>query len=79
MNECQISLIPDYYINALGLKFYKSIPRRFKAAPVGWCSWYCYYMGATEADMAKETDALARYLKPYGLEYVQLDARILST
>lgn len=73
-NGSQISLIPDYYINVLGLKYYKPISKRFKTAPVGWCSWYCYYMDATEADMVKETDALAKYLKAYGLEYVQLDA-----
>lgn len=72
--ESKISIIPDYYLKVLGLKYYKPIPKRFKRAPVGWCSWYCYYMGATEADLIKETDVLAQHLKPYGLEYVQLDA-----
>ena len=70
----EISLIPDYYINELGLKYYQPMPKRFKNAPVCWSSWYCYYMGTTEADMVTETDALAKYLKPYGLEYIQLDA-----
>ncbi|UCC39358.1 MAG: hypothetical protein JSV96_16420 [Candidatus Aminicenantes bacterium] len=70
----ELSLNPDYYINVLGLKYYKPMPKRFKTAPAGWCSWYCYYMGTTEADMVKETDALAKYLKPYGMEYIQLDA-----
>ncbi|MEA2004753.1 MAG: hypothetical protein U9O50_00565 [Acidobacteriota bacterium] len=72
--DTEISLIPDYYINVLGLKLYKPAPERFKSAPVGWSSWYCYYMGTTEADVVKETNALAKYLKPYGLEYIQLDA-----
>jgi len=70
----EISLVSDYYLKVLGLNDYKPIPKRFKTAPVGWCSWYCYYMGTTEADMVTETDALAKYLKPYGLEVVQLDA-----
>lgn len=70
----EIFLISDYYINALGLKFYKPIPTRYETAPVAWSSWYCYYMGTTEADMVRETDALAKHLAPYGLEYVQLDA-----
>jgi hypothetical protein len=70
----RISLVSDYYLKVLGLNDYKPIPKRFKTAPVGWCSWYCYYMGTTEADMVTETDALAKYLKPYGLEIVQLDA-----
>jgi hypothetical protein len=72
--ETKISLVSDYYINVLGLKYYQPIPKRFMTAPVGWCSWYCYYMGTTEEDMVAETDALAKYLKPYGLEIVQLDA-----
>lgn len=74
VNGPELSLTPDYYINILGQKYYKPMPKRFKTAPAGWCSWYCYYMGTTEADMVKETDALAKYLKPYGLEYIQLDA-----
>jgi hypothetical protein len=70
----EISLVPDYYLNVLGLKYYQPIPERFETAPTGWCSWYCYYMGTTEEDMVTETDALAKYLRPYGLEIVQLDA-----
>lgn len=69
-----LTLVPDYYINVLGLKYYQPRPKRFATAPVGWCSWYCYYMGTTEEDMIRETDALAKLLKPYGLEIVQLDA-----
>jgi len=34
----RISLIPDYYINVLGLKYYKPRLQRFKTAPVGYCS-----------------------------------------
>lgn len=70
----EITLIQDYYINELGLKFYKPKPTRYETAPVAWSSWYCYYMGTTEQDMVTETNALAKHLAPYGLEYVQLDA-----
>ena len=69
-----IRLIQDYYINELGLKFYQQKPDRFETAPIAWSSWYCYYMGTTEEDLIKETNTLAEYLKPYGLEYIQLDA-----
>ena len=78
-----VGIIPRYYDEVVGLvkhkktefvPTYKPIPTRFKRAPTGWSSWYCYYMTTTEDDMVKETDALARLLKPYGLEYVQLDA-----
>lgn len=69
-----ISLIPDYYINVLKLKYYKPMPERFKEAACGWCSWYCYYMGATEKKMIASTDAIAKHLRDYGMKYIQLDA-----
>jgi hypothetical protein len=67
-------MVPDYYISTLGLKYYKSRPHRFETAPVAWSSWYCYYMGANEADVVQEVDALAEHLGPFGLEYIQIDA-----
>ncbi len=76
----RISLIPNYYTEHIGLMRYEPYypqykdKRPFKTAPTGWLSWYCYFMPANEEDMVKETDALAETLKPYGLEYVQLDA-----
>ena len=76
----QISLIPNYYTEHIGLTRYEPYypqykdKHPFKTAPTGWLSWYCYFMPANEEDMVKETDALAETLKPYGLEYVQLDA-----
>jgi len=70
----EITLVPDYYINILGLKYYQPKRKFFNTAPVAWSSWYCYYMGTTEQDVMKETDVLAEHLKPYGLEYIQIDA-----
>jgi hypothetical protein len=70
----RLSLIRNYYTDSLGLKYYKPKRENFSAAPVAWSSWYCYYMGTTEDDMVRETDALAEHLKPFGLEYIQLDA-----
>ena len=76
----EISLIPNYYTQYLGMASYEPYYPQyedrypFKTAPTGWLSWYCYYMPANEDDMVKETDAIAETLKPYGLEYIQLDA-----
>lgn len=79
----EISLIKNYYTDVVGLSkyqqtdfkpVYKPILDNFKKAPTGWSSWYCYYMSPNENDLVLETDALAEKLKPYGLEYVQLDA-----
>jgi hypothetical protein len=79
----EFSIIEAYYSEVIGLSsnqlsdfkpVYKPIPGRFKKAPTGWSSWYCYYMSPDEEDLIEETDALAEKLKPYGLDYVQLDA-----
>jgi hypothetical protein len=73
-------IIPNYYTDVLGLYKYEPYypqyedKHPFKRANTGWLNWYCYYMASNEEDMVKETDALAKTLKPYGLEYVQLDA-----
>jgi hypothetical protein len=79
----EFTVINDYYTDVIGLSeyqktdfkpVYKPIPERFKTAPTGWSSWYCYYMSPDQEDLVKETNALAEKLQPYGLEYVQLDA-----
>lgn len=79
----EITLINNYYTDIIGLSkyqatqfkpVYKPILDNFKSAPTGWSTWYCYYMSPTEEDLVLETDALAQKLKPYGLEYIQLDA-----
>jgi len=76
----EIFLTPNYYTEVLGLYKYEPYypqyedKHPFKRANTGWLNWYCYYMASNEEDMVKETDELAKTLKPYGLEYVQLDA-----
>ncbi|RUA08853.1 MAG: hypothetical protein DSY82_06545 [Flavobacteriia bacterium] len=79
----EIAIEKNYYTDVVGLggnqksdfkPNYSPIPQRFKTAPTGWSSWYCYYMSPTEESLMAETDALAKKLKPYGLKYVQLDA-----
>ncbi len=79
----EIALIPGYYDEVVGLAKYEKegfkpayapIAGRFKTAPTGWSSWYCYYMHPSEESLYKETDAIAKKLKPYGLKYIQLDA-----
>lgn len=79
----EVMVINNYYTDVIGLSdyqqtdfkpVYKPIADRFETAPTGWSSWYCYYMAPDQEDLIKETDALAEKLKPYGLEYVRLDA-----
>ena len=72
-DSTSISLKGDYY-KTLGLKFYKPKREYFKNAPVGWSSWYSYYMKADEKALVRESDAVSKYFKDFGMEYIQLDA-----
>lgn len=69
-----IRLVPDYYTKVLGMPSYAPLDDTyFKTAPMVWSSWTGYYHGVTENDIVRNTDWLAQYLKPYGLQFVQLD------
>ena len=39
----------------------------------GWCSWSYAYEGITETEMQRVAAFAARHLRPYGLEYIQVD------
>ena len=41
--------------------------------PMGWNSWDCYGAAVTEDTVRKNAEYMARYLKPYGWEYVVVD------
>jgi hypothetical protein len=69
-----IRLVPDYYTKTLGVPFYVPLDDSFfSAAPMVWSSWTGYYKDVTEKDIVQNTDWLAKNLKPYGLQFVQLD------
>ncbi|MGA2501284.1 MAG: hypothetical protein ABSH20_26390, partial [Tepidisphaeraceae bacterium] len=69
-----IRLIPDYYTKHLGLPFYAPMDDSyFSTAPMVWGSWTSCYGDVTEADIVRNTDWIARHLKPCGFQYVQLD------
>jgi Melibiase len=69
-----IRLVPDYYTRVLGAPSYAPIDDAyFNAAPMVWSSWTGYYSDVTEKDIVVNTDWLAKNLKPYGFQYVQLD------
>ncbi len=42
--------------------------------PTGWCSWYYYLGNINEEEIVKNLDFIAKNLKPYGLEYILIDA-----
>ncbi|MCQ2519512.1 MAG: glycoside hydrolase family 27 protein [Lachnospiraceae bacterium] len=45
----------------------------FKTPPMGWNSWDCYGAAVTEDVVRKNADYMAKYLKPFGWEYVVVD------
>lgn len=42
-------------------------------APMGWNSWDCYGAAVTEEVVRKNAEYMAKYLKPFGWEYVVVD------
>lgn len=42
--------------------------------PTGWVDWYFSFAKTTEDDILKNLDFIARELKDFGLEYVQIDS-----
>jgi len=44
-----------------------------KTAPMGWNSWDCYGAAANEEIVKKSADFMAKYLKPFGWEYICVD------
>ena len=73
-DNATIRLMPDYYTHTLGIPFYiRYDDSHFHSAPMVWSSWTSYYQDVTEQDVVRNADWLAKNLKPYGFEYVQLD------
>jgi hypothetical protein len=74
LGNAMIWVIPDYYVKILGAPFYIPLDDTyFQSAPMVWSSWTGYYEDVTENDIVRNTDWLAKNLKPFGFQYVQLD------
>jgi len=70
---CSFELVDQVY--ASRLPFYAPLDKKkWPHAPVGWCSWYFFYSYVKEEDITRNAAALAREYKPFGLEYVLIDA-----
>ena len=39
----------------------------------GWCDWFFTFEHVTEEEMIRNAEFAARTLKPFGLEYIQVD------
>lgn len=70
----EIHLIPDYFKTVHQLRYYKPLDKTYyRTPPNGWCSWYYYFTELGEMDVIANAEWMARELKPFGAEYIQLD------
>ncbi len=70
----EIRVDRDYMKVRRGLKWFTPLDKSvFPRAPAGWCSWYIYWQGITEDEMVKNADWLARNLRQFGCDIVQID------
>jgi len=72
--EIVIRFRPNYYQKHRGLSYFNPITHSlYKKPMVGWCSWFAYFDKVTEHDIVELTKVASEKLKPYGLEYIQID------
>jgi hypothetical protein len=72
--EIVIRFLPQYYQKHRGLSYFNPASYSVWKKPVaGWCSWFAFYDKITEADIRKTADVLSEKLKPFGLDYLQID------
>jgi alpha-galactosidase len=73
-SEVALRFRPRFYQKHRGLSHFEPWKYQvWKEPVVGWSSWYAYLQDVDEAKMRAATDALAEKMKPYGLEYIQID------
>ncbi len=69
-----IEFRPQYYRTHLNYQYHKPWERRPNLKPiVGWCTWEAYRRDMSEKDIVDATRMFARKLRPYGMEYIQVD------
>ncbi len=73
-NEVTFRFRPHYYQRHRGLTYYEPWTYDVWKEPVaGWCSWFAYKTSVTEENVREAADILSETMKPYGLEYIQID------
>ncbi len=68
------TIIPDWYRDSLGLKYYSPINKEiFPLPPSGLCTWYYYYQHINEDEVKLNAKWIGENLLDYGATYVQVD------
>lgn len=72
--EIVIRFRPRYFREHRGLSYFEpSAYTVWKKPVVGWCSWFAYFDGVNEKEIKETADVIGAKLKPYGLQYLQID------
>ncbi|MGZ3810888.1 MAG: glycoside hydrolase family 36 protein [Mucilaginibacter sp.] len=72
--EIVIRFRPQYYQKHRGLSYFDPAKYKvWKKPVVGWCSWFAYFDQVNEQEVKETADVISDKLKPFGLEYLQID------
>ncbi len=67
-------MIKNYYRDSLHIQHFKPINKNiFPLPPSGWCSWYYYYQEINEDEVKRNANWVAKNLKEYGADLIQID------
>jgi len=73
--RCLVLVAPEPHA---GLEYYAALCGRLhgvRHTPIlhGWCSWFYTHTQATEDEQLRNAAFMAQHLKPYGMQWVQID------
>lgn len=70
-----ITVAPDPYtaLESFADLMGRALGARTRSVVNGWCDWFFAFEHITEDEMVRNAEYAARHLKPYGLEYIQVD------
>lgn len=72
--EIVVRFRPRYYKDHRGLSYFDpSSYETWKKPVVGWCSWFAYLDQVNEKEIKETADIISAKLKPFGLQYLQID------
>lgn len=72
--EIVVRFRPRYYKEHRGLSYFDpSAYAVWKKPVVGWCSWFAYLDQVNEKEIRETADVISAKLKPFGLQYLQID------
>lgn len=73
-NQVTFRFRPHYFQKHRGLAYFEPWKYQvWKGSVAGWCSWFAFKTGITEENIKQTADIISEKLRPYGLEYLQID------